>query len=186
MIVITEHWKDICGFEEEYQISSSGRVKSKATGLIRKTNINNSGYSCVTLKCSGKKTKTLTIHRLVATHFIPNPLKLEDVNHKDENKQNNSVDNLEWLGHKSNCNYGSRNEKLSAVNKALNRTGLANPKSKPVFCVDLNKVFESGCLAAKELGLESTKISACCRQKRKTTGGHSFMYYNDGFAVNES
>ena len=103
-----EIWKDITGYESLYQISNKGRIKSLQRFVtskngskqlikekIRKTSVTTAGYEYVVLSSNGK-CKTLLIHRLVAESFIPNPNNLECVNHKDENKSNNCVDNLEW------------------------------------------------------------------------------------------
>jgi histidyl-tRNA synthetase len=93
-----EQWKDIPGWEGVYQISSFGRLKSfkeAKTGRIL-SNINSNGdYLSVILISQGRKQAT-KIHRLVAELFIPNPESKPEVNHKDTNKQNNRVDNLEW------------------------------------------------------------------------------------------
>lgn len=120
-----EEWKPVVGYEGKYEISSLGRVKS-----LKRTAKNNhgvrtvpecmmkiqkavSGYCQVVLCQNGHNHKSQFIHRLVAQAFIPNPKKYKEVNHKDEDKTNNCVSNLEWISHLSNCNYGTRNEKVS-------------------------------------------------------------------------
>ena len=105
-----EIWKDIEGYEGLYQISNLGRVWSVRKEIYRKPTIV-SGYYGVSLTKDGQF-DIFTIHRLVAKAFIPNPLNLPQVNHKDENKLNNRVDNLEWCTAKYNSNYGSRNSKI--------------------------------------------------------------------------
>ena len=113
-----EIWKDINEYEGKYQISNLGRVKSlnyarrKQERILKPGIQKKTGYISVTLLKERKK-KTKTIHRLVAETFIPNPENLHQINHKDENKQNNCVDNLEWCSAKYNSNYGHRNEKIS-------------------------------------------------------------------------
>lgn len=124
-----EIWKDIKGFEDKYQISNLGRVKKKQTlkthylgGIsivkekILKPNKHREGYLYAQLIIDGKLTP-IGIHRLVAEAFIPNPNNLSQVNHKDENKSNNCVDNLEWCTAKYNMNYGTHNERVSKNNK---------------------------------------------------------------------
>lgn len=99
-----EIWKPIKGFESSYEISNLGRVKSLARKVgtcyrrdrILSPRITKDGYLQVTLKSDGKQ-KYHAIARLVGMHFIPNPNNLETVNHKDGNKQNNNVNNLEWM-----------------------------------------------------------------------------------------
>lgn len=93
-----ETWKDIKGFEGIYQISNMGRVKSfKADPNGRILSIKNSkgDYLNIVL-CHGNKRRSVKVHRLVAEAFIPNPDNKPEVNHKDGNKQNNRVGNLEW------------------------------------------------------------------------------------------
>jgi hypothetical protein len=110
-----EIWKDIDGYKGYYQISSFGHVKNIITGNILKPSKSKSGYLHITL-CYKKK-KDLLIHRLVALAFIPNPNKYRYVNHKDENKENNNVNNLEWCTVAYNNSYGTRLKKASMTNK---------------------------------------------------------------------
>lgn len=132
-----EIWKPINGFNEAYQISNLGRVKSVTRKIhthhkgydgyrvqrekLLTATINNRGYAYVSLR-SGNRYKHLFIHRLVAEAFIPNPNNLPFVNHIDENPQNNCVDNLEWCTPKYNCNYGDRNKKISESRKGMKFT----------------------------------------------------------------
>lgn len=116
--MIKEIWRPIKGYENLYEISNHGRIKGVdryvkgrygnlrfQKGHIRKATYNNRGYQAIPL-CKDGKYKTFLVHRLVAETFIPNPDNLPEVNHKDENKENNYVDNLEWCTRKYNMNYG--------------------------------------------------------------------------------
>ena len=94
-----------------YSINTLGDVFNNKTGL-RLKQIVKKGYCAVYLYNENGR-KFFLVHRLVATTFIPNPNDLPEVNHKDENPLNNSVENLEWCSPKYNCNYGTHNEKLS-------------------------------------------------------------------------
>ena len=114
-----EIWKDVKGYEGLYQISNLGRVKSLRYNKSQKEKIlkagsGTHGYQLVVL-CKKGKHKTTLIHRAVAYTFIPNPNNFPDVNHKDENKSNNCVENLEWCTKKYNQNYGNRNKKCSEI-----------------------------------------------------------------------
>lgn len=114
-----EIFKDIPGYEGLYQISNLGNVKSlhynkSNRQVILKPRLNKKGYCRVGLHSKGES-KDFFIHRLVAESFIPNPNNLSDVNHKDENKQNNCVNNLEWLSHRDNMNYGTIKERIAAT-----------------------------------------------------------------------
>ncbi len=116
--IMEEIWRPIEGYEGLYEISSYGRVKSLKNSIILRPKKEPTGY----LRCNlylNKNVKTVSIHRLVAQAFIPNPDNLPEVNHKDEDKTNNKVDNLEWCDHKYNSNYGTRKER-SAMTGFLN------------------------------------------------------------------
>lgn len=104
-----EEWKDTEYIG--YKVSNLGRIKNEQ-GKILKTQIRK-GYCDVGLHIEGQRQpKIVKVHRLVAKAFIPNPNNYPLVNHKDENKQNNRVDNLEWCTQKYNLNYGHRNDKI--------------------------------------------------------------------------
>jgi len=107
-----EIWKDIIGFEGIYKISSFGRVLRVDSGRILSTSKCGGcrGYVGVNLSKDGKRYGRL-VHRLVAEAFIERPDGLYEVNHKDEDKTNNSVENLEWCDHRYNMNYGTRMNK---------------------------------------------------------------------------
>ena len=111
-----EHWKVIDEFPD-YEVSDKGRIRrltpSKNTykGKIKNTSINNAGYEIVTF--NKDKIYSRTVHRLVAIAFLPKPDGCDEINHKDENKLNNSVENLEWCTHKYNMNYGTANKRIS-------------------------------------------------------------------------
>lgn len=100
-----ETWKDIKGYEGKYQVSNMGKVRNILTGNL--LSAYSGRYSQVHLGPKNNQ-KTVRIHRLVAEAFIPNPDNLPLVNHKDENKMNNCVDNLEWCTALYNLTYGSR------------------------------------------------------------------------------
>ena len=112
-----EEWRPIEGYEGLYEVSNTGRVRSVDRfyyrlhkGKVLSPTKDRYGYLTVTLNCNGKS-KTIKIHRLVAQAFLPNPDNLPQVNHKDEDKTNNNVDNLEWCTAKYNVNFGTRQER---------------------------------------------------------------------------
>lgn len=155
-----EIWKPIKGYEN-YMVSSLGNVKSLNYNRTEKEQIlkpgkDKTGYLFVWLCKEGIRKKCL-VHRLVAETFIDNPNNLPCVNHKDENKQNNCLSNLEFCSYKYNSNYGTRNERTS---KSMTN----NPKrSTPIKCLDLetNKetIYPSINEAARQLnGSSSTAI----------------------------
>lgn len=120
----SETWKDVIGYEGYYKVSNKGNVYSvvredvmgrKWGGLILKPVCDRGGYLKVVLY-KNSKMKNKSIHRLVAEAFIPNHNDYLEINHKDENKTNNHVENLEWCTSKYNMNYGTRNEKAARKN----------------------------------------------------------------------
>lgn len=158
-----EIWKDVVGAEEYYQISSIGRIRNKLTNQILKPS-KSGGYYHIEL-CYNIKRNAL-IHRLVAEAFIPNPFNLPCVNHIDENKLNNCIDNLEWCSYKYNTTYGKA---------ALGR-------NSKVIQFDLQgnamKIWDSMKEASEALGLCYQSISACCRNESKSCGGYAWTYAN--------
>lgn len=115
-----EVWRDIKGFEGMYQVSNYGNVRSLLSGepTIIAGGKSSSGYHNVTLRHQGERI-CMMVHRLVAQNFIPNPNSLPCVNHKDEVKTNNHVNNLEWCTYKYNANYGTSPDRIS--NSKTNR-----------------------------------------------------------------
>lgn len=186
-----EVWKEIYGYKGIYFISNKGRVKSIdrripntngvgtriIKGCILKTSFNNKGYEIITLNKEGKK-KTCLIHRLVAINFIPNPNNYTDVNHKDENKSNNKVENLEWVTHKYNMNYGDRSIKASEKLKNT-RTLSKNGKARKVINIDTGKVFNTILEASWYYKINASGISQCCRGKSSNCGGFKWKYYEN-------
>ena len=153
-----EEFRDIPGYEGLYEVSNLGRVRRN--GKILKPSKNNWGYLYLDLYKNGIVRKFL-IHRLVAQSFIPNPSNFPQVNHKDEDKTNNCVDNLEWCDNKYNINYS---------------------QAKPVLQYDLlgNFIREwpSITKVEEETGIWQTHISKCCLGLRHTAGGYLWKYKN--------
>ena len=151
-------FKDVIGYDKLYSIDNSGNVYSKRTNKILSQGTDTNGYKFVIL-CNNGKRKCKRIHRLVAEAFLPNDFYTE-VNHIDENKANNSVENLEWCDRKYNCNYRNKNKNIM----------------KKVICVDENKEFNSIKECAKYYGVTSTMICKVLNGTFKTTHGLSFKY----------
>ena len=168
-----EEWRDIKGYENMYQISNMGNVKSlnyKQTGRekIMKSLVDKDGYLFVCL-CKNRKVKPFKVHRLVAQAFISNPNNYPCVNHKDENKQNNCVSNLEFCTVKYNNIYNGRQKRI------------AEKLSKPVLKIDpiSNEIvaeFPSIKEVERQLGYNQGNISKCCKGKHKTCGGFKWRY----------
>ena len=185
-----EIWKDIQGYEGFYQVSNLGRVKSVERDKFLPNGtfhshlkekilapfLNNKGYSSVKLCKNGKK-KAILIHRLVAEAFLPNPENKSQINHKDEVKSNNAVDNLEWCTSVYNNNFGTRKER-QIQNRRNYKLG-NHPKAKPVFCEELNKKFDCIASAQEELGINRSCVGKACRGERNTAGGFHWRFADD-------
>ena len=177
-----EEWKDIEGFEGVYQVSSLGRVKTLdryltasygskqfRKGQIIKGVVMPNGYLVVGL-WRNNKSKSQYVHRLVAKAFIPNPNSLAQVNHKDEDKSNNCVSNLEWCDHLYNHNYGTIKQRISQSNLALQKgTRIAQYKGDELIAIYANSLE-----ASKQTGIDSSAIRKVClgRKKFNTAGGY--------------
>ena len=148
--------RDIKGYEDLYAITSCGRVYSYRSKKFLKPFDNGKGYLYAYL-CKNGKTKAYRIHRLVAEAYLPNPLNLPQVNHKDENKANNALSNLEWCDAAYNSNYSN---------------------AKKVQCIETGEIFNSLTEAAKAVDVSKSHICHCLKGKRKTTGGFHWRYYD--------
>lgn len=181
-------WRDVVGYEGLYSVSNTGEVFSHITNRALKHNITSTGYHTVELfKRNGEKSKRVLVHRLVAAAFLPNSFNYPQVNHLDENKDNNSADNLEWCTAKHNMNYG----KMAKIRHTLIdysapwRKELARKNgkavSRPVDQFDKNgkliASYESAKEASRQTGANASHILECCAGKRyKTVKGFIWKY----------
>jgi len=162
-----EKWKIIEGFEK-YEISTYGRVKG-ACG-IRALADNGKGYKCLPLYIN-KKPKMKYVHRLVAEAFLPQETGKIFVNHKDGNKSNNSVTNLEWCTKAENQKHAYDNC-LIPKNKGF-------CKERPIECFKNTisiKKYKSVEEASMDLGIIPTGISNCLNGRSKSSGGYQWKY----------
>ena len=210
-----EEWKDIIveengvmyDYTNLYKISNTGKIKSyckNKNGTLLKIQTQKNGYQIINLY-KNNEMKRFYIHRLVAKIFIPNPENLPEVNHKDEDKTNNSIDNLEWCDRKYNMNYGARGEKASK--KLKGRAGTftghkhtdesrkamsisfkqrdKHPRERKVVCIETGQVFDR-IEYAKEWCGGNSHIGQCCTGKFKSAGKHPetgeplhWMFYDE-------
>lgn len=178
-----EIWKPIMGYEGVYEVSNLGRVKSldrwvndrRGSRLIKGVILTiwkaRGGYVCVSLNKEGKR-QNRPIHRLVCEAFLPNPNNLPEVNHKDENKTNNCVVNLEWCSRDYNLHYGTRTKRSGDKHR------------KPIIQFtkggELVKKWDSATEAGKVLNINTSLIISCCKQRKhnNSAGGFRWEYYN--------
>ena len=171
-----EEWRDVAGYEGLYQVSSEGRVKSlerkdclgrTIRERILKLGIDRDGYLRLNL-CAGGKTRTFLVHRLVATTFIPNPENKPTVNHINEIKTDNRVENLEWMAVKENINHGTRNERI------------AKSREKPIGQYKLDgqliKVWPSAIEVERQTGFSQPSIWCVANGRYKQAYGYIWKY----------
>lgn len=178
-------WRAVKGYEGLYEVSDTGQIRSLFRyKKVLKPNIMNTGYHTIELFKNGTS-KRLLIHRLVAQAFIPNPENFPQVNHKDENRSNNAVDNLEWCTAKYNMHYNNGIERRTANrnydSELLRETARRNGKtvSKPVLQIDKDKIiarFESAKAASLATGIDHGHICDVANGKRKTAGNCKWIY----------
>lgn len=198
-----EIWKDVDGFEGRYQISNFGNVKSlnyNNTGnpknLVKRKNY--SGYLWVNLHLYGTH-KPKLVHRLVAEAFIPNPNQYSQINHKDENKGNNEVSNLEWCTQSYNAKYylerhpGALNERLEKARASRKPRSPKPPKILKIKSTpktsrfnqtiiqttkdgEFVKEWENSNTIKHTTGWNASSIIRCCEGARKTAYGFKWHF----------
>ena len=196
-----EIWKTIEGYEK-YQISNYGNVRHLDFHRQRycntiKQNKKPNGYKRVILSKEGI-TRSLYVHRLVASAFIPNQENKRCVNHKDGNRENNRVDNLEWVTHSENSihsyrvlGYKMSLETITKIQKKRSQSykmseetkrkiGIKNREHscKKVLCIELGKEFSSAAKASEWLGLTKKTVCKACRCN-ETSGGYHWKYLGE-------
>lgn len=198
-----EIWKDIKDFEGLYQVSNFGRVRSLGhdkwhKGRIIKPHYDGRKHYLFVQIYKNKNSKKINVHRLVAETFIPNPQNLPQVNHKDEDKINNCVWNLEWCTNKYNINYNNKSAMKRAIKTRYERydikelvakikaTKLANHSYSAERAVNqftwggtFIKRYPSSVAAMKETGAQMHVIGRCCKGKCKQAGGFIWLYDED-------
>ena len=208
-ILMEEIWKDIKGYEGLYQVSNFGRVRSLGhdkwhKGRIIKPHYDGRKHYLFVQIYKNKNSKKINVHRLVAETFIPNPKNLPQVNHKDENKINNCVWNLEWCTNKYNINYNNKSAMKRAIKTRYERydvkelvnktkaTKIANnsysaerPVNQFTWSGIFIKRYPSSVAAMKETGAQMHVIAKCCKGKCKQAGGFIWLYDEDVDKIKE-
>ena len=146
-------WKDIPGYEGLYKVSNTGKIFSVVTNRELSVIQKKDGYTCISLCDKDHNKKQYRIHQLVAKAFIPNPNNLPMINHKNEIKNDNRVENLEWVTAQQNSSYGSRPERVSEKLKGV-------PKSKEFI--------------EKRLATMKEKLSKMTKEERQAMFGRTW------------
>lgn len=173
---MVETWKYVPGYDKKYQVSNTGKVISlqrqkhnSGEGYLMKPSIER-GYERIVLTDRSGKQKHVSIHRLVALAFVPNPNNYAIINHKDENKLNNNADNLEWCTIQYNSTYGSARAKQGISRGRMVQQLTNDPTPVPIA------IYYSISIAARINHLHTTAISKCCMGRLKSTGGFKWQY----------
>ena len=191
---MVEVWKDIPEYEGFYQASSLGRIRSvdhcamhsrghsvvNRKGRILAPQMDMYGYYRVPLSKLGK-TKHHLVHRLVAITFIPNPDSLPIINHKDLNKTNNTVDNLEWVTQQENCVHAITNGHKAILSSDARKKvtqGAKAANSLPIICITIDEKFDSVTDASKSLGISKSAIIRSAKYNKRIRNGYEFRYLN--------
>ena len=156
--------KDVVGYESLYAVTSCGKVWSYQSKKFLKPVVAKNGYMRIMLYKDGQR-KMYSLHRLVAMTYLPNPENLPEVNHKDENKTNNCIQNLEWCDRKYNHNYGTINERIS------------NSLKIPILQYTLDGEFVHEWPSASDVGKEVCgHICDCLKGRYKQAYGFVWKY----------
>jgi len=187
-----EIWKSIKGYENYYEVSNIGNVRSIDRIIVDKNGIiyhrkgiylkpvkNKSGYMQVALSINNKL-KSYTIHSLIAIAFIPNIKNSPTVNHIDGNKLNNTIINLEWATKSEQARHSLKLKLRSMPNSWNGKFGSLHGASKKVhqYSIDGHFIKEHNSIieAAIEIGLHPSGITGVCKGKHKTAGGYVWKY----------
>jgi len=191
-------WKDVVGYEGLYEVSDSGEVRSRdryikanilhvksrlIKGKILFQNLKPNGYKTVDL-CKDGKVKTTLVHRIVAEAFLPNPDGLRFVNHKDSNRANNIVSNLEWVTSSENRKHGITN-------------GFVTFRGTPILCKETEQIFERPLLAAEwvketypdringTMRVAAHNIGSACKGRTPKAYGFTWIYHEGSTTIPE-
>lgn len=175
-----EIWKTVEGTDGKLEVSSMGRVKSNMRdGRILKTQIDKKGYHRLSVTINGVK-HSYKLHRMVASAFLPNPDMLPQVNHIDGNKDNNAVDNLEWISGADNAKHAIEHGLWTNVFRASRETN--EKRKRKVIAINISsgerKLFNSVGDAERFVG--SRHISDVLKGKRQQAKGYRFEYAEGG------
>ena len=152
---LKEIWRPVVGYEDLFEVSTRGRVRSKKTGKIKIASKGAGGYVKIKITKNYSQ-RLLSVHRLVAEAFLEKPDGKNEVNHKDGDKTNNCADNLEWVTKSENMNHAYRT--------GLQRT-TRNGKVKSVVCLNDGKFFGTISEASEYYGVSKSQIYWCCRRE---------------------
>jgi len=167
-----ELWKPIIGYEEKYMVSNYGNIlsltyKRSDKSVLMSPSKTKKGYLRIKLS-KHNKSKTHSVHKLVALAFLPNTNSELIVNHKNGKRDDNRLDNLEWVTHQENVLHGFRElGRIPTTRKQVNQYSISG---------EFIKTWTSAQEIANSLNLNRASIVGCCKNKRKTCNGYMWTY----------
>lgn len=187
-----EIWRDVVWYERRYQVSNLGNIRSvRRKFKLLRFQKSNSGYLRVAL-FNGEDYQIISVHRIVAQVFIPNPENKPCVNHKNGIKTDNRVENLEWCTYSENLKHayttlGVKGSRLGKITPDERRVRISNtlkgkmalekhPRAKKVLCMETGEIFDCAKLAAIKMNVNYTSLKKCCRGEHRTCGGYHWQY----------
>lgn len=173
------HWIPVKNYEKLYKVSIHGNVLCLKSGKLRTIQIKPDKYCYIGLRKHGK-IKNFYIHRLVATAFIDNPFNKPEVNHKNSNRLDNNVNNLEWVTKSENEIHAYKYNNKQAGKPFLGKKGVNSINSKKVIQLskdgNIINCFDSITIASEKTKINRRGISAACKGKTNTSGGFKWKY----------
>lgn len=151
---------------DRYEISNLGHVRNKITGKIL-TNIARPNYASVTLQIGNGQQKSFYVHVLVARYFLPNPKGLPEINHKNQDKMDPRLNNLEWCDRRYNMTYGGIVDRIIA--------GLMN-HSPEFMCMETGMIYNNQSQAARELRINRYNLNSVLAGRRRSVSGLTFKW----------
>ena len=180
-----EQWRTVGGTEGFIEVSNKGRVRSLLRGepYVLKTSKDGKGYHRLRVTIQRRKL-SFKLHRIVAMAFLENPDNLPQVNHKDGNKDNNSVDNLEWISNRDNARHAIENGLWDSVAEGAKREN--ESRKKRVVCTRGDEVIVFDSISDAERHFGTRHITDVIKGKRKQAKGWKFAYAEGGDACADS
>lgn len=189
-------WRPIYGYESDYEVNNFGQIRTlknspklKSNSILKPQVSKRNGYVYQMLYKSGTP-KLCRVHRIVAQSFIDNPNKYTQVNHKDGDKANNRVSNLEWCNQSQNMKHAYKNKLQSPSQKQKEAVAMANlRKCKPVGQFGngiLISTYEGISDASRKTGISASCISRCCKNICNSSGKYQWQYVPDLMSTDEA
>jgi len=175
-----EIWENVVGYDGLFKVSSLGNIvklKDNNIDYYITKRISKHGY-CIATFNFNNKTKQVLVHRIIAIAFVPNPENKPEVNHKNSIRDDNRIENLEWVTHKENCihsyKYGLRRPEMKGINKYNEKKKIKVASRDKLM--NIIKTYSSINEASKHTGISNSNISRCLKDDRFTSKNMHWTY----------